>query len=140
VYGLPLDDTFRASSSFTRPGETDNADSPSAGMRIVTPDYFSTMKIPLRSGRPFDAHDDENGPEVVAINEEAARRYWPGINPLGQQLHLGVRMAEARSGHTRSIRWTRSPSPSGPRAIRWRSSRWRARTSHRLTANSRSPA
>jgi putative ABC transport system permease protein len=98
VFGLPLDDTFRASSSFTRAGETDNADSPSAGMRIVTPDYFSTMKIPLRSGRPFDAHDDENGPEVVAINEEAARRYWPGINPLGQQLHLGVRMAEARSG------------------------------------------
>ncbi len=98
VFGLPLDDTFRASSSFTRAGETDNADSPSAGMRIVTPDYFSTMKIPLRSGRPFDAHDDENGPEVVAINEEAARRYWPGVNPLGQQLHLGVRMAEARSG------------------------------------------
>ena len=98
VFGLPLDDTFRASSSFTRAGETDNADSPSAGMRIITPDYFSTMKIPLRSGRPFDAHDDENGSEVVAINEEAARRYWPGINPLGQQLHLGVRMAEARSG------------------------------------------
>jgi predicted permease len=98
VYGLPLDDTFRASSSFTRPGETDSGDTPSVGMRIVTPDYFSTMKIPLRSGRPFDAHDDENGPEVVAINEEAARRYWPGIDPLGQQLHLGVRLAEARSG------------------------------------------
>jgi putative ABC transport system permease protein len=35
---------------------------------------------------------------VVAINEEAARRYWPGLNPLGQQLHLGVRLAQARSG------------------------------------------
>jgi putative ABC transport system permease protein len=98
VFGLPLDEGFRASSSFTRPGETDSADSPSAGMRIVTPDYFRTMKIPLRSGRPFDARDNENGPEVVAINEEAARRYWAGINPLGQQLHLGVRLAEARSG------------------------------------------
>jgi len=98
VFGLPLDDTFGASSSFTRPGETDSADSPTAGMRIVTPDYFSTMKIPLKSGRAFDAHDDENGPEVVAINEEAARRYWPNVNPLGQQLHLGVRLAEARSG------------------------------------------
>ena len=98
VYGLPLDDTFRASSSFTRNGETDSADSPTAGMRIVTPRYFSTMQIPLRSGRAFDARDDENGPEVVAINEEAARRYWPGIDPLGQQLKLGVRLAEARSG------------------------------------------
>jgi putative ABC transport system permease protein len=98
IFGLPLDEGFRASSSFTRPGETDSADSPSVGMRIVTPDYFSTMKIPLRSGRLFDAHDDENGSEVVAINEEAARRYWPNVNPLGQQLHLGVRLAEARSG------------------------------------------
>jgi putative ABC transport system permease protein len=98
VYGLPLDDTFGASSSFTRKGEADSADSPSVGMRIVTPDYFSTLKIPLKSGRAFDARDDENGPEVVAINEEAARRYWPGINPLGQQLHLGVTLAEGRSG------------------------------------------
>ena len=98
VYGLPLDDTFGASSSFTRIGETDSADSPSAGMRIVTPGYFATLKIPLKSGRLFDEHDDENGPEVVAINEEAARRYWPGVNPIGQQLHLGVRLAEARSG------------------------------------------
>ena len=98
VYGLPLDDTFGASSSFTHPGEADSADSPSAGMRIVTPEYFSTMKIPLKSGRPFDAHDDERAPEVVAINEEAARRYWPNSNPIGQQLHLGVRLAEARSG------------------------------------------
>jgi predicted permease len=98
VYGLPLDDTFGASSSFTRTGETDSADSPSAGMRVVTPGYFATLKIPLKSGRLFDERDDENGPEVVAINEEAARRYWPGVNPLGQQLHLGVRLAEARSG------------------------------------------
>ena len=32
------------------------------------------------------------------MNQEAARRYWPGINPIGQQLHLGVSLAEARSG------------------------------------------
>jgi putative ABC transport system permease protein len=98
IYGLPLDDTFGASSSFTRTGETDSADSPTAGMRIVTPDYFQTLKIPLKRGRLFDARDDENGPEVVAINEEAARRYWPGADPIGQQLRLGVRLAEARSG------------------------------------------
>jgi putative ABC transport system permease protein len=98
VFGLPLDENFAASSSFTRPGEVDSADSPSVGMRIVTPDYFKTLKIPLRSGRLLDPHDDAIGQEVVVINEEAARRYWPGINPIGQQLHLGVRLAEARSG------------------------------------------
>src|SRR5204863_3501892 len=85
-------------SSFTRPGEADSVDSPSVGMRIVTPDYFKALRIPLRAGRLFDGHDDETGAEVVVINEEAARRYWPGMNPIGQQLHLGVRLAEARSG------------------------------------------
>ncbi len=99
VFGLPLDDNFSASSSFTRPGETDNADSPSVGMRVVTPDYFKALKIPLRSGRRFDAHDNATGEEVVIVNEEAARRYWPGVNPIGQQLHLGVRLvAGIRSG------------------------------------------
>src|SRR5262249_54227086 len=55
IFGLPLDDNFTASSSFTRRGEADSADSPSAGMRIVTPSYFRTLKIPLRSGRFFTA-------------------------------------------------------------------------------------
>src|SRR6185503_7275918 len=98
VFGLPLDDTFSAHSSFTRAGEADSADTPSAGMRIVTPDYFAVMKIPLRRGRAFDRRDDARGPEVVIVNEEAARRYWPNQDAIGQQLHLGVRLAEARSG------------------------------------------
>jgi len=99
VYGLPLDDNFSASSSFLRTGETDSADSPSAGMRIVTPGYFKALRIPLRAGRTFDAHDDETGPEVAVINEEAARRFWPGKDPIGEQIHLGVRLAAGvRSG------------------------------------------
>ena len=99
VFGLPLDDNFSAFSSFTRLGEKDSADVPSAGMRIVTPDYFKALKIPLLSGRMFDAHDNAAGPEIVLVNEEAARRYWPGVNPIGQQLHLGVRLvAGVRSG------------------------------------------
>ena len=99
VFGLPLADDFSASSSFLRPGETDSASSPSLGMRIVTPEYFRTMKIPLRAGRLFDARDDAVGPEVAIINEEAARRYWPGVDAIGKQLHLGVRLVRGvRSG------------------------------------------
>jgi predicted permease len=103
VFGLPLADDFSASSSFTRPGETDTASSPSLGMRVITPDYFRTLKIPLRSGRVFDARDDAVGPEVVVINEEAARRYWPGVNPIGQQLHLGVRLVSGVRGGQKTI-------------------------------------
>jgi putative ABC transport system permease protein len=100
VFGLPLADDFSASSSFTKPGETDSANSPSLGMRIVTPDYFRTLKIPLRAGRSFTERDDDAAPEVVMINEEAARRYWPNEDPIGKQLHLGVRLTrpDVRSG------------------------------------------
>jgi putative ABC transport system permease protein len=92
VFGLPLDPEFTASSSFLREGEVDSGDTPSAGMRIITPDYFRVMRIPLKAGRTFDARDDESAPEVVIINEQAARRYWPNENPIGRKLRLGVRL------------------------------------------------
>jgi putative ABC transport system permease protein len=99
VFGLPLDSDFSASSSFTRQGDVDSVNEPNAGMRIVTPDYFATLKIPLRSGRVFNDHDNAGAGEVVVINEEAARRYWPDQNPVGQQIKLGVRLvAGIRSG------------------------------------------
>jgi len=92
VFGLPLDAGFSASTSFERRGDVDSADEPSAGMRVVTPDYFRTLKIPLRSGRVFDEHDNASAAEVVIINEEAARRYWPNADPIGQQIKIGVRL------------------------------------------------
>ncbi|HEY7285850.1 MAG TPA: ABC transporter permease [Vicinamibacterales bacterium] len=99
VFGLPLDSDFGASTSFKRPGDVDSANEPSAGMRVVTPGYFSTLKIPLRSGRLFDARDNAGGAEVVMINEEAARRYWPDTNPIGQRINVGVRLVSGvRSG------------------------------------------
>ena len=100
IFGLPLDSEFSASSSFTRPGEADRDDSPSVGMRVATPEYFGAMNIPLRRGRLFDDRDTDTSPEVVIINEEAARRYWPDVDPIGQQLHLGARLSfnTVRSG------------------------------------------
>jgi putative ABC transport system permease protein len=103
VFGLPLDSDFHASTSFERPGDVDSADEPTAGMRVVTPGYFSTLKIPLRFGRLFDARDTASAAEVVIINEEAARRYWPGKNPVGQSITIGVRLV--------------SGVPSGPKTI-----------------------
>jgi putative ABC transport system permease protein len=99
VFGLPLDSDFNASTSFRRTGDVASADEPSAGMRVVTPGYFSTLKIPLRSGRIFDARDNASGAEVVIINEEAARRYWPDKDPIGQSINIGVRLVSGvRSG------------------------------------------
>jgi putative ABC transport system permease protein len=54
--------------------------------RIVTPDYFRTMRIPLRRGRYFDERDRAGSEEVVIVNETTARRMWPDADPVGQTL------------------------------------------------------
>jgi putative ABC transport system permease protein len=54
--------------------------------RVVTPDYFRTLGIPLRSGRVLDASDRATTPRVVVINETMARKYWPAASPLGRRV------------------------------------------------------
>ena len=55
----------------------------------VRGDYFRAMDTPLLRGRMFDATDLPNGPQVVLINAAAARRFWPGEDPIGQRIRLG---------------------------------------------------
>lgn len=54
----------------------------------VSDSYFSAMSIPLRQGRFFDAREHAN-PAAAIINEAAARRFWPGQNPLGARIRFG---------------------------------------------------
>ncbi len=56
---------------------------------VVGLDYFNTMGIPLAQGRDFNAQDREGSPGVVIVNEELARRYFPGQNPIGKRLRFG---------------------------------------------------
>jgi putative ABC transport system permease protein len=68
-----------------KPGE-----SPISAARIITPDYFRTMGIPVRVGRAFNDADRTDGAKVVIINESLARKYFAGVDPLGKVLHLGL--------------------------------------------------
>jgi len=54
----------------------------------VTEDYFTTLGIPIASGREFMRTDDENGPPLAIINETMAAKYWPGKDPVGQRLKV----------------------------------------------------
>jgi len=54
----------------------------------VTEDYFTTLGIPIVSGREFMRTDDENGPLLAIINETMAAKYWPGNDPVGQRLKV----------------------------------------------------
>jgi putative ABC transport system permease protein len=52
------------------------------------PGYFSTLGVPLRSGRLFEETDDTRSPTVAVINRAMADRYWPNENPVGASLAL----------------------------------------------------
>jgi predicted permease len=54
----------------------------------VSPDYFDTAGVALIAGRNFTPRDDENSAQVVIVNEAMARRFWPGRDPVGQQIRI----------------------------------------------------
>jgi putative ABC transport system permease protein len=64
------------------------SEAPDAVYRVISPEYFRTMGIPLLRGRYFTEADNENAPRVVIINERLARDYWPGRDPVGGQLEF----------------------------------------------------
>ena len=55
---------------------------------VVQPDYINVLKLPLKTGRFFNDHDDERSSAVAVIDEEFARKYFPGQNPLGKRVHM----------------------------------------------------
>ena len=64
------------------------ADVPNAAFRVVFPNYFRTMRIPLLRGRDIDARDDASRPNVVVVNQTLAERAWPHQDPLGKAIRL----------------------------------------------------
>ena len=64
---------------------------PGVPYRVITPDYFKTMRIPLVRGRLLDDHDGLNGAPAVVISESLARRFWSApAEPLGSRIYLGA--------------------------------------------------
>jgi putative ABC transport system permease protein len=62
---------------------------PSASLLTTNGSYFQTMRIPLKSGRLFEARDKKGAKPVVLINDTFARKYFPNENPLGHLLKMG---------------------------------------------------
>jgi predicted permease len=66
---------------------------PIAIVEQISPDYFSTLDIPLKHGRAFTTRDNATAPLVTIIDESLARRFWPqyprGEDPIGQHLLIG---------------------------------------------------
>src|SRR6266478_561836 len=86
---------------------------PTSEYNEVAEDYFTTIGIPIVSGREFARTDDENSPPVAIINETMAAKYWPGKNPLGQRLKVKDRWMEI-VGIAKNANYRTKLEPPGP--------------------------
>jgi putative ABC transport system permease protein len=57
-----------------------------AWVRMVTPNYFRTLGMPVVSGRPFDQRDSADAPRAVIVSQGVARRLWPAGDAVGRRL------------------------------------------------------
>ena len=73
----------------------------------ISANYFQLLGIPILRGRAFESRTD--GARVVIVNESAARRFWPGENPVGKQIRYGDEkvysevVGVAKDTHTTSL-------------------------------------
>jgi putative ABC transport system permease protein len=65
-----------------------------AGLRAVTPEYLSTLGVPLSRGRMLTPHDRDGAQAVVVINEAMAHQFFPDMDPIGQLVQLGTEPSE----------------------------------------------
>lgn len=56
---------------------------------VVDANYFAMLKVPILEGRAFTDDDRESSRPVVIVNDEFARKYWPGQDALGKRVRLG---------------------------------------------------
>ena len=52
--------------------------------------FFQTFGIPIVAGRRFDGNDTRTSPNVAVVNESLAKKYYPGVNPIGRTFEAGL--------------------------------------------------
>ena len=84
---IPFDDNeWDSSFHITGTPSYPPGESPEAEINVVTPDYLRVMGMPLLRGCAFTADDRANQPRSVIIDESLAQKYFPGKDPVGQQI------------------------------------------------------
>lgn len=66
-----------------------NMPGPHANVRVISPEYFATLGIPLVRGRIFTDGDRANTQPVVVIDDVLAKQYFGDVDPIGQHINFG---------------------------------------------------
>jgi putative ABC transport system permease protein len=65
-----------------------NGDDALSYFNYVSPGFFPTLRMPLLAGRNFNATDAKTAPAVAIVNQTLARRFFPGLNPIGKTFRI----------------------------------------------------
>jgi predicted permease len=93
---IPMDYTDRGFILRENQAWPDDRDVPKADRFSVSTDYFKVMHVQLKAGRVFTEQDTATTTPVGLINETCARTLFPGENPIGKRIVLGVDHEDAR--------------------------------------------
>jgi putative ABC transport system permease protein len=74
--------------SFRIEGSASSAQDPAARIRVIAPDYFQALGVPVQRGRAFSERDDLAGPSVAMLNASAVRQYFDGGDPVGRRIEF----------------------------------------------------
>jgi putative ABC transport system permease protein len=67
----------------------DGQNGPWGDVRVVSPRFFETLRIPLKRGRLFTEQDRQGSPPVMVIDEQFAKKYFPNTDPIGKRATFG---------------------------------------------------
>jgi predicted permease len=85
--GMPLGGAMSVN-TITIPGKIELTQNEGISTRRVTPDYHKALRIPLEAGRFFTMADRKGAPDVIILNESAAKKYFPGENAVGRTVNV----------------------------------------------------
>jgi len=89
VQTLPMRGDYVLSVTFEgRPAPPPNME-PSANYRVVSPNYFDALGVPLLRGRVFNNQDTEASLQVAVVDQAFVDRHFPNENPLGRKIDIG---------------------------------------------------
>ena len=84
---LPLSGT-NSDSSFAIEGRDQMQEKvyPDEEIRVVTPDYFKVLKVPVKVGRFFEQGDAADAPQTVIVNQAFAKKWFPNQDAVGKRI------------------------------------------------------
>jgi putative ABC transport system permease protein len=80
-------DNYGIGFQFSGDGHVHDKDDPRAGMRTISPGFFTSLGVPILEGRDFNDLDSTDNEPVVIVSQDLAQRMFPGQDALGRHVY-----------------------------------------------------